>query len=119
LVARLLLKRSNMLLALETVLAALADAGRRNVPKEQLITQFKKLADAVRHWYLPVEQQVGLSLYQDIVGKLMALPNPKIDEAFPPSEFVERETAVLRSQRLQLLDAVPSLAAPFRPAEKP
>ena len=35
----------------------------------------------------------------------MALPDPKNDEAFPPNDFVERETAVLRVQRLALLDA--------------
>jgi hypothetical protein len=96
LLARMLLKRSNMLLAVETALEALSDAGRRNVPKDQLITQFKKMADSLRHWYLPIEQQIGLDLYQSIVGKLMALPEPKNDEPFPPSEFVERETAVLR-----------------------
>jgi hypothetical protein len=62
--ARLVLRRSNMLLAVETTLETLLDAGTRNVPRDQLIEQFKKMADSVRRWYLPPEQQVGRSLYQ-------------------------------------------------------
>ncbi len=60
LLSRLLLRRSNMLLAVET--AMLSDAGSRNVPRDWLIRQFSKIADSVNHWYLPPEQQIGRGL---------------------------------------------------------
>jgi len=97
LLTRLMLRRSNMLLSVETALETLVDAGRRNVPPDQLIDRFKKMADSLRRWYLPQEQQIGLSLYQAMIGKLMNLPEPKFASPFPPSEFVE--------QRLRSSDA--------------
>jgi hypothetical protein len=48
LLTRLMLRRSNMLLAVEMTLEILSDAGRRNVPRDQLIGKFKRLADSVR-----------------------------------------------------------------------
>ena len=90
------LRRSNMLLAIDTSIETLSRAGRRNVPREQLITDFKNLADALNRWYLPEEQRVGGRIYQAIVAKLIKLPSPQLGHAFPPSDFVQRETARFR-----------------------
>ena len=109
LLSRLLLRRSNMLLAVETTLEILSDAGRRNIPREQLIGQFKKMVDSLNHWYLPSEQQVGRNLYQTMIGKLMNLPEGPRDSPFPPSTFVEEETAILRQRRIALAESQPSL----------
>ena len=109
LLGRLMLRRSNMLLAVETTLETLSDAGRRNVPRDQLIGQFKKLADSVRRGYLPMEQRIGLDLYQSIIGKLMNLTETKDGSPFPPNEFVVQETTRLRRQRIPLLESQPSL----------
>jgi hypothetical protein len=106
---RLLLRRSNMLLAVETTLEILSDAGRRNIPREGLIGQFKKMVDSLNHWYLPSEQQVGRNLYQSMIGKLMNLPEGPRDSPFPPSTFVEEETAILRQRRIALAESQPSL----------
>ena len=92
-----MLRRSNMLLTVEMTLEILSDAGRGNVPRAQLIGQFKKLADSVRRAYLLPEQRVGLILYQSMIGKLMNLSEPKDGSPFPPGEFVEEETAPLES----------------------
>jgi len=110
LLTRLILRRCNMLQAVETALEMLSDAGRRNVPRVQLIEQFKKLADSLNRWYLPPEQQVGRSLYQSVVGKLMDLPEAPAGSPFPPSTFVTEETVALNRQRVTLLESQPSLA---------
>ena len=110
LLARLMLRRSNMLLAVETTLETLSDAGRHNVPRDQLIETFKKLAESVRHWYLPTEQQIGGGLYQSVAGKLMNLPEEVLGSPFPPASFVAQETALLNRQRVKLLESQPSLA---------
>jgi hypothetical protein len=110
LLARLMLRRSNMLLAVETTLEALSDAGRHNVPRDQLIEHFKKMADSVRHWYLPAEQQIGVGLYQSMVGKLVNLPDEPLGSPFPPTTFLARETALLNRMRVPLLESQPSLA---------
>jgi len=110
LVAGLVLRRSNMLLAVETTLETLSDAGRRNIPRDQLIAQFKKMADSLRRWYLPPEQQVGLRVYQSMMGKLMNLPDVQYGSPFPAATFVAEETATLRQQRLTLSESQPSLA---------
>ena len=110
LLAGLVLRRSNMLLAVETTLEILSDAGRRNIPRAQLIDQFKKMADSLHRWYLPREQQVGLSVYQSMIGKLMNLPDVQYGSPFPPAAFVADETAALRQQRLTLSESQPSLA---------
>jgi len=106
----LIVQRSNMLLAVETVLDALAEAGRHNVPRDQLVERFTKMADSVRRWYLPPEQRVGGSLYQSIAGKLLNLPDEPLGSPFPPDAFVTQETAMLRRQRVALLESQPSLA---------
>jgi hypothetical protein len=110
LLTRLILRRSNMLLAVETSLETLSDAGGRNIPREQLINLFKKLAESARRWYLPQEQQVGRGLYQSIVAKLMGLPEGQVGSAFPPSDFVAQEVAILHRQRVMLSQSLPSLA---------
>lgn len=110
LLTRLMLRRSNMLLAVETAFEALSEAGRHNIPKEQLIKQFRKMADSLNRWYLPQEQQVGRGLYQSIVGKLMSLPEGAVGSPFPPSTFVAEETAMLHRRRVALLGSQPSLA---------
>ena len=110
LLTRLLSRRSNMLAALETAMDMLSDAGRHNVPRDRLMEQFKKMARSVSHWYLPPEQQVGRDLYQSIIGKLINLPDEPVGSAFPPSAFVEQETAALNQQRVTLLESQPSLA---------
>lgn len=110
LVSRMLLRRSNMLQAVETALEILLDAGRRNVPRDQLTEQFKRMADSLRRWYLPPEQQVGLRVYQPLIGKLINLPAPELGAPFPPSAFVTQETTALNRQRVALLESQPSLA---------
>jgi len=110
LLTRLLSRRSNMLAAVETAMDMLSDAGRHNVPRAQLLEQFKKMARSVSHSYLPPEQQVGRDLYQSIIGKLINLPDEPPGSPFPPSAFVAEETAMLNRQRVTLLESQPSLA---------
>jgi hypothetical protein len=110
LLTRLMLRRSNMLLAVETALETLSDAGKRNVPREQLIDQFRKMANSVWRWYVPPEQQVGRSLYQSMIEKLRNVPEGPVGSPFPPSAFVAAEAATLNSQRVALLESQPGLA---------
>ena len=109
LLTRLILRRSNMLFAVETALETLSDAGRRNQPKDQLVQQFRKMADSLDRGYLPPEQRIGRSLYVSIAEKLGALPDPQLGSAFPPASFIDQETAPLRQQRVALLESQPSL----------
>ena len=74
LLRRLKLGRCNRLQAVEAALEMLSNAGRHNVPRRQLIDQFRNMADSVDHWYLPQEQRVGRGLYQSMIEKLMNLP---------------------------------------------
>jgi hypothetical protein len=110
LLTRLILRRSNMLAAVETSLETLSDAGRHNVPRDRLIEQFRRMAGSMSHWYLPPEQLLAGRLYQSIVGKLMNLPDEPLGSPFPPATFVERETAMLNRQRVTLAESQPSLA---------
>ncbi len=110
LLTRMMLRRSNMLLAVETTLETLSDAGRHNVPRDKLIEQFRKMADSLNRWYLSPEQQVGRGLYQSIMGKLMNLPEAPLGSPFPPSAFVAQESSILNRQRIALSESQPSLA---------
>jgi hypothetical protein len=109
LLTRLIMRRSNMLSAVETALDTLSNAGRHNVPRDQLIDQFRKLAIPLNRYYLSAEQQVGRSIYQSIIGKLMHLPQGEVGTPFPPANFVAQETAALNRQRVILLESQPSL----------
>ena len=62
LLTRLIVRRGHQLAAVEMAMEMLSDAGRRNVPRDQLIDQFKKMVGSVSHWYLPPEQQLGSSI---------------------------------------------------------
>jgi hypothetical protein len=110
LLTRLISRRCNMLQAVETSLETMLDAGRRNVPPDQLIAQFKKLAGSLSRWYVPREQQAGLPVYQSIIAKLTNLPAGMPGAAFPPNAFVEQETALLNRQRAALEGSRPNLA---------
>ena len=110
LLTRLIWRRSNMLLAVETALETLSDAGRHNVPRDSLIQQFRKMANPLNRWYLSPEQQVGRGVYQSIIGKLMNLPQGEVGSPFPPAAFVAQETAILNRQRVILTESQPCLA---------
>jgi hypothetical protein len=109
LLGRLLVRRSNMLQAVETAVALLSNAGGHNIPRRQLVEEFQTLADSLNHWYLPLEQQIGRDLYQSIVGKLINLPEPQFGAPFPPTEFVTQELSTLNQQRIKLLASEPGL----------
>jgi hypothetical protein len=101
------LRRASMLQAVELARDMLATAGKRNVPRAQLTKQFQQLADSLNHWYLPPEQQVGRTVYQSIVGKLLGLPDQRLGDPFPPTTFVTQEVAALDRQRTTLIAAIP------------
>lgn len=109
LLSRLISRRCSMLQAVETALEILSDAGNRNISREHLIAQFRKMADSVRRWYLPADQRVGLGVYQQMMGKLMNLPDIPVGAPFPPATFVTQETKRLNQQRVMLLESQPAL----------
>jgi len=109
LLGRLLVRRSNMLQAVETAVALLSTAGGHNIPRRQLVEEFQTLADSLNHWYLPVEQRVGRDLYQSIVGRLINLPEQVIGAPFPPTDFVTQQLSSLNQQRTRLLASEPGL----------
>lgn len=110
LLRRLVLRRCNMLQAVETTLDIISDAGRRNVPRDVMVSQFRKMADSLNRWYVPAEQRVGHDLYQSMMGKLLNLPDEPLGSPFPPDAFVSQESATLNRQRVELLESQPSLA---------
>jgi hypothetical protein len=110
LLRRLVLRRCNMLQAVETTLDIISDAGRRNLPRDVLVNQFRKMADSLNRWYVPPEQRVGHDLYQSMMGKLLNLPDEPVGTPFPPDAFVTPEAAMLNRQRVELLESQPGLA---------
>jgi hypothetical protein len=107
----LMLRRSNMLLAVETAIEKLSDAGRQGTLRKQLLDEFKSMADsASSRWYLPAEQQIGLRVYQSIIGKLVNLPEIRDGSPDPLATFVAEETATLRERRIALSESQPRLA---------
>jgi len=109
LLTRLLLRRSNMLAAVENAIDMLADAGNRNMPRALLIDRFKKLSDSLSRWYLSQDQQIGRGVYLSIVGKLVDLPEEPLGSPFPPASFVSEESAKLIRQRVALMASQPNL----------
>jgi hypothetical protein len=107
---RLLMRRSNMLLAVETALETVLRAGSRNVPRQQLVDEFDRLANSLQRWYVPAEQRVARGLYRSIAGKLRNLPTGEPGSPFPPDGFVQQETALLTRDRALLLASQPNLA---------
>ena len=68
------------------------------------------LANSLDRWYIPREQQVGRSVYQSIIAKLMDLPAVQEGSPFPPSSFVAQEVATLHQKRVALMQSQPSLS---------
>lgn len=110
LIRRLVLRRANLLQAVETSLDMIADAGRRNTTRGRLIADFQRMANSVHRWYLPQEQQTGFRVYQSLIGKLTNMEEGPVGAAFPPNVFVEQETLALNRQRTELLSSQPSMA---------
>src|SRR5262249_39346881 len=105
----LMLRRSNMLLAVETALETLSNAERQSISRYQLIVQFKKITDSLHRWYLPLEQQIGLRVYEPILGKLVNMPKAPDGSPDPLATFLTEETALLRQRRVTLSESQPSL----------
>jgi len=111
LVKGLMLRRSNMLLAVETAIEKLSDARRLGTLRNQLLEQFRSMSDsASSRWYLPPEQQIGQRVYQSIIGKLVNLPQILDGSPDPLATFVAEETAMLRERRVALSESQPTLA---------
>lgn len=110
LLSRLMLRRCNRLLAVETAVDMLSEAGRRNIPRDQLVDQFRKMADLTWRWYVPPEQQIGRELFSSISDKLKQIPGQPVGAPFPPTTFVEEQMKVLNKEPVALLSSQPALA---------
>jgi len=106
----LLLRRSSTLLAVETSLEALTEAERQGASRYDLIVRFKRMTESLHRWYLGPELQIGLRVYQPILGQLVNMQKGKEGSPDPLAVFLEEETAALRRQRIKLSESQPSLA---------
>jgi hypothetical protein len=105
LLSRILFRRRSTLLALETTLNILSNASRFNATREQLIREFKRLADSRNPRHLPPEPEPAREIYRDMVGKLVNLTKGRSGSSFRPSSFVAQQSAILRQQRSALLQS--------------
>lgn len=110
LLTRLMVRRCNRLLAVDTASDALTEASKHNIPRSALVAQFRSMAESLNHWYLPPEQQIGRDLYRSISEKLSDLPDPTPGAAFPPATFVAEQLKTLNQDRVTLLGSKPHLS---------
>ena len=54
------------------------------------VEQFKRMADSVRPWYVPAEQQLAVDVYQPIIGRTHQPAAERTGSAFP-SNSIRRE----------------------------
>jgi hypothetical protein len=107
LVTRMLYRRHSTLLALDTTLNTLSEATRLDVSIDQIIREFTRMADSLRHQYLFPEQESAREIYQDIAGKLINLA--KIPSGSPFSAFVAEQSGILKQERSALYKSQPIL----------
>jgi len=110
LLMRVLLRLRGTLLALDTKLDRLSNAGRFDITRGQLIREFERMADSRSRGYLLPEQDPGREAYREIVGTLMNLEKGRQGSITPLSSFLAQHSAILRQQRCALLDSQPNLA---------
>ena len=67
------------------------------------------ITDSLHRWYLPQEQQIGLRVYEPILGNLVNMPKGQDGSPDPLASFIEEETAMLRQRRVTLSESQPSL----------
>lgn len=110
LLMRVLLRRRSTLLALDTTLDRLSNAGRFNITRGQLIREFERMVDSRSRGSLLPEQDSGREIYQEMVGTLMNLEKGRQGSITPPSSFLAQQSAIFRQQRCALLASQPNLA---------
>ncbi len=109
LINSLLARRSNLLLAIDMSLEAFADGERQGASLYDLIGRFKRLSEGNHRWYLSQDQQIGLTVYEPILAKLMHMPKSPQGSPDVLAAYLAQETAALRKRRLVLSESQPSL----------